>query len=186
VQNSSQNWSRFAASDQSAESCEAWPEAQARRRGLERQVSIRKACAALEFDQPLQVSSLRLGCPRTTDQGACHVRIRHGYRRVLVLLRREGRAVGKTHRLANWARKTQQNARTRVKAKLRDDCRPVTRSNETWAIDFVHDQLATGHKLSVLAICRHLLPASHWRWTLGSPTAARDGAASSKRRGNLS
>jgi putative transposase len=40
----------------------------------------------------------------------------------------------------------------RVKAKLRDDRRPATRSNETWAMDFVHDQLATDHKLRVLTI----------------------------------
>jgi hypothetical protein len=40
----------------------------------------------------------------------------------------------------------------RVKAKLRDDRRPATRSNETWAMDFVHDQLATGRKLRVLMI----------------------------------
>jgi putative transposase len=32
----------------------------------------------------------------------------------------------------------------RVKAKLRDDRRPASRANETWAMDFVHDQLATG------------------------------------------
>ncbi|MGY3361749.1 transposase InsO family protein [Bradyrhizobium sp. GM0.4] len=37
-------------------------------------------------------------------------------------------------------------------AKLREDRRPATRSNETWAMDFVHDQLATGHKLRVLTI----------------------------------
>jgi putative transposase len=39
-----------------------------------------------------------------------------------------------------------------VKAKLRDDRRPATRSNETWAMDFVHDQLARGRKLRVLTI----------------------------------
>ena len=32
----------------------------------------------------------------------------------------------------------------RVKAKPRSDRRAATRSNETWAMDFVHDQLATG------------------------------------------
>ena len=40
----------------------------------------------------------------------------------------------------------------RVKAKLRDDRRNATRPNETWAMDFVHDQLATGQKLRVLTI----------------------------------
>src|SRR6185295_16414163 len=40
----------------------------------------------------------------------------------------------------------------RVKAKLRDDRRPATRSNEVWAMDFVHDQPATGRKLRVLTI----------------------------------
>lgn len=32
----------------------------------------------------------------------------------------------------------------RVKAKRRDDRRPAVQANETWAMDFVHDQLATG------------------------------------------
>ena len=40
----------------------------------------------------------------------------------------------------------------RVKAKLREDRRNATRPNETWAMDFVHDQLATGTKLRVLTI----------------------------------
>src|SRR5207249_11483005 len=40
----------------------------------------------------------------------------------------------------------------RVKAKLREDCRNATRPNETWATDFVHDQLLTGRKLLVLTI----------------------------------
>jgi putative transposase len=40
----------------------------------------------------------------------------------------------------------------RVKAKLREDRCEATRANETWAMDFVHDQLATGKKLRVLTI----------------------------------
>ncbi len=44
----------------------------------------------------------------------------------------------------------------RVKAKLRDDRRPAERANETWAMDFVHDQLATGRKIRVLTIRGHL------------------------------
>jgi putative transposase len=40
----------------------------------------------------------------------------------------------------------------RVKTKLRDDRQPATRANQTWAMDFVHDQIATGRKLRVLTI----------------------------------
>lgn len=39
-----------------------------------------------------------------------------------------------------------------MKAKLRDDRRVATRPNETWAVDFVHDQLATGRKIRVLTV----------------------------------
>ena len=40
----------------------------------------------------------------------------------------------------------------RVKAKLREDRSPAVQANETWAMDFVHDQLATGAKIRVLTI----------------------------------
>ncbi len=40
----------------------------------------------------------------------------------------------------------------RVKTKLREDRSEATRSNETWAMDFVHDQLVTGRKIRVLTI----------------------------------
>jgi putative transposase len=51
---------------------------------------------------------------------------------------------------------------------LRDDRRPATRSNETWAMDFVHDQLATGGKLRVLKIVdtfSRFAPALELRFT---------------------
>lgn len=40
----------------------------------------------------------------------------------------------------------------RVKAKLRDDRKDPIQINETWAMDFVHDQLATGTKIRILTI----------------------------------
>jgi hypothetical protein len=39
-----------------------------------------------------------------------------------------------------------------VKAKLPDDRTEATRAHETWAMDFVHDQLATGSKLRILTV----------------------------------
>jgi putative transposase len=85
-----------------------------------------------------------------------YVRVRYGYRRVHILLRREGWVINqkKTRRIYRELGLQLRNKtpKRRVKAKLRDDRRPATRSNETWAMDFVHDQLATGHKLRVLTI----------------------------------
>lgn len=40
----------------------------------------------------------------------------------------------------------------RGKAKLRDDRCPATQGNQTWAMDFVHDQLATGRKIRILTV----------------------------------
>jgi len=123
------------------------------------QVSIRRACDALEFDR-----STYHYRSRRSDQAALEqrireisqVRVRYGYRRIHVVLRREGWRHGqnKTRRVYRELGLQIRNKtpKRRVKAKLRDDRRPATRSNETWAMDFVHDQLATGRKLRVLTI----------------------------------
>lgn len=83
-------------------------------------------------------------------------RVRYGYRRIHVLLRREGWRVNpkRVYRLYRELGLQLRNKtpKRRVRAKLRNDRRSATRSNETWAMDFVHDQLATGRKLRVLTI----------------------------------
>lgn len=40
----------------------------------------------------------------------------------------------------------------RVGAKLRDDRMAATSTNQVWAMDFVHDQLATGRKIRILTV----------------------------------
>jgi putative transposase len=85
----------------------------------------------------------------------CQTRVRYGYRRVHVL-RREGWRINqkKTRRIYRQLGLQLRNKtpKRRVKAKLREDRCPAVRPNETWAMDFVHDQLATGRKLRVLTI----------------------------------
>ncbi|OJU12903.1 MAG: hypothetical protein BGN85_13290 [Alphaproteobacteria bacterium 64-11] len=39
-----------------------------------------------------------------------------------------------------------------VRAKLREDRCPAMKPNQTWAMDFVHDQLALGRKMRVLTV----------------------------------
>jgi hypothetical protein len=82
-------------------------------------------------------------------------RVRYGYRRIHVLLRREGWINPKrVYRLDREMGLQLRNKtpKRRVKAKLRNDRQSATQPNETWAMDFVHDQLATGRKLRVLTI----------------------------------
>lgn len=83
-------------------------------------------------------------------------RVRYGYRRIHVLLRREGWAVNqkRIYRLYKGLGLQLRNKtpKRRVKAKLREDRKPPIRANETWAMDFVHDQLVTGTKIRVLTI----------------------------------
>lgn len=122
-------------------------------------MSIRRACRVLEVDtSTYHYKSCR------HDQASlekrvkeiCETRVRYGYRRVHVLLRREGWPINekKTRRIYRELGLQLRNKtpKRRVKAKLRDDRRTATQPNETWAMDFVHDQLATGNKLRVLTV----------------------------------
>lgn len=73
-----------------------------------------------------------------------------------IVLQREGRVINqkKVRRIYNELALQLRNKtpKRRVKAKLRDDRQPATRPNETWAMDFFHDQLATGRKIRVLTV----------------------------------
>lgn len=120
-------------------------------------MSIRRACRAL----PVERSTHHYRSRRTGQAGLikrikeiAKTRMRYGYRRIHVLLKREGWNVNpkRIYRLYKELSLQLRNKtpKRRVKAKLRDDRRPATRTNEIWAMDFVHDQLATGRKLRVL------------------------------------
>jgi putative transposase len=122
-------------------------------------VSIRRACRVLLVD----TTTYHYKSRRTGQAGLeqrikeiCQTRVRYGYRRVHVLLRRDGWQINqkKTRRIYRELGLQLRNKtpKRRVKAKLREDRRNATRPNETWAMDFVHDQLATGQKLRVLTI----------------------------------
>lgn len=82
--------------------------------------------------------------------------MRYGYRRAHVLLRREGWIINmkKTRRIYNELdfQFSNKHPKRRVKAKLREDRHEAVEPNDVWAMDFVHDQLATGKKLRILTI----------------------------------
>ena len=86
----------------------------------------------------------------------CQNRVRYGHRRVHVLLRREGHGINhkKTRRIYRelGLQLRAQTPKRRVRAKLREDRCPAIRPNQTWAMDFVHDQLALGRKMRILTV----------------------------------
>ena len=92
--------------------------------------------------------------------GAALVRLaqqqpRYGYRRLLVLLQRDGvrvnhKRVFRLYRAAGLSVKRRQRKRLlRVGSKMPE---PITKTNQQWGIDFVHDVLATGRKFRILSV----------------------------------
>lgn len=122
-------------------------------------VSIRRACKALCFDtSTYHYKSRRPGqAPlESRIKEICQTRVRYGYRRVHVMLLREGWIINmkKTRRIYKelGLQLRNKHPKRRVKAKLREDREQAVGPNDVWAMDFVHDQLATGKKLRILTI----------------------------------
>jgi putative transposase len=79
-------------------------------------------------------------------------RERRGYRRIQVLLKREGWLVN-AKRVCRLYREIGLQLRNKSpKAQLREDRSAPTAANQVRAMDFVHDQLFDGRKIRVLTI----------------------------------
>ena len=122
-------------------------------------MTIRRACSALQFDRSTYHYQSRRTDPaflKKRIKEICETHVRYGYRRVYYILRRDGWCVNlkKVYRLYRELGLQLRNKtpKRRVKAKLREDRAPAVRPNDVWAMDFVHDQLATGRKLRILTV----------------------------------
>src|SRR5690606_21280225 len=102
------------------------------------------------------------------------VRVSWGYKRLHVLLRREGWLVN--HKLVYRLYSEEKLALKRKRPKRRKSAiprevrPPVAQVNERWAMDFVHDVLASGRTIRILAVvdvfsrgCVALVPRSSFR-----------------------
>ncbi|MCW3543626.1 IS3-like element ISBcen22 family transposase [Burkholderia cenocepacia] len=83
-------------------------------------------------------------------------RVRYGYRRVHVLLKREGWRVSRNRVYRLYAEEQLQlrsklPKRRKMVVSRRERCVPV-RPNEVWSLDFVADQLADGTRLRALTV----------------------------------
>ncbi len=126
---------------------------------LDWMISIRRACAVIRLHPKTYRYKSRRADQAALEQRIreiCETRVRFGYRRVHVLLRREGWMINhkKTYRVYKELGMQLRNKtpKRRVKAKLREDRAEAVGPNDVWAMDFVHDQLSTGRKLRVLTV----------------------------------
>lgn len=83
-------------------------------------------------------------------------RVRYGYRRIHILLRREGWPLGRNvvwrlYREEGLALRSKRPRRRKMVVQREARCLP-TRPNEVWSLDFIHDQLRDGTKFRALTV----------------------------------
>jgi len=123
------------------------------------QVSVRRACGAV----PASRSSYHYRSVRASQEPLrrrireiAETHARYGYRRIHVVLRRDGWPVNvkRVRRLYNLEglQMRLKPPRRRVMAKLRSDRSNATGPNQVWAMDWMHDELFDGRRLWVLTV----------------------------------
>lgn len=122
-------------------------------------MSVRRACVASGFARSSIVYRSRRPSQealRSRIRELAGVRISYGYRRLHVLLRREGWLINakRVYRLyleegLGLKRKKPKRRRSAV---AREEKQTVTRPNERWAMDFMHDTLSDGRTMRVLTV----------------------------------
>ena len=122
-------------------------------------ISERRACDVFAINR--STHRYKSGCPdhaglKLRIKELAATRVRYGYRRVHLLLRREGWQINhkRTHRLYRELGLQLRNKtpKRKVKAKLREDRSPAMAANECWSMDFLSDQLFDGRTIRVLTI----------------------------------
>jgi len=123
------------------------------------QVSIRRDCDVLRFQKSSYFYKARRpsqAALRKRIQEIAATRVRYGYRRNHVLLRREGWPVNAKRVYRLYVEESVQirnkRPKRKVAAKLREDRRPPCAPNDVWAMDVLSDQLFDGRKIRVLTI----------------------------------
>lgn len=122
-------------------------------------ISERRACRATKScRRTVQYRSVRapLTDLRQRMQELARVRVRYGYRRLWILLRREGWPLGLTRMRRIYCEEGLGLRRKRpwrhVSSAHREQRRTAGNRNEVWSMDFVADQLADGRRLRALTV----------------------------------
>lgn len=123
------------------------------------QVSERRACKVLKAHRSVMryilISKDQAFLIKRIKELAT-IRVRYGYRRICVLLKREGWRVNhkRIYRLYRQAELQMRlkPPRRRVSVKVREESVLAKKRNECWSMDFVTDELFNGRRLRILTI----------------------------------
>lgn len=122
-------------------------------------VGNRQACRCVRLHRSMYYYRSRMDPLTALRQRVCelaHARVRFGYRRIYMLLKREGWDVGIDRFYRVYSEENLGLRRKRpwrhVSAAHREIKRPASGPNEVWGMDFVHDELADGRKLRTLTV----------------------------------
>ena len=122
------------------------------------QMSERRACSVLAADR--KMIRYRSRRPPETElrerlRDLANERRRFGYRRLFILLRREGEASG-INRIYRLYREEGLGVRKRKRRKraigVRAPLLVEARPNARWSLDFVHDQMVNGRRFRILSV----------------------------------
>jgi len=121
-------------------------------------VSERRACRVIGADR----TSMRYRTRRAPDtalrqrlRDLAHERRRFGYRRLFILLRREGEPAGRNRIYRLYREEGLAVKKRRARRRATGTRAPIlvsARANARWSLDFVHDQLACGRRLRILNV----------------------------------
>ena len=124
----------------------------------ERQMGVTRACGLVGISRSLLAYRSRRRVPAGLQERIGEIaatKRRYGYRRVHVLLRREGWQINhkRTHRLYREAGlQVRKRARKRIVHGERTPLIAARRPNESWSMDFVSDALASGRRIRCLTL----------------------------------
>ena len=121
-------------------------------------LSERRACRLINADR----TSMRYRTRRPADaalrarlRALAQERRRFGYRRLFILLRREGEASGKNRIYRLYREEGLSVRRRKARRRAAGTRAPIlieVRRNARWSLDFVHDQFANGRRFRVLNV----------------------------------
>lgn len=122
------------------------------------EISERRACQVLKVDR----KSVRYRSSRAPDTALrarlvelAQVRRRFGYRRLHVLLRREGEPSGRNRIYRLYCEEGLSVRKRRSRRRAIGQRAPIlveARANARWSLDFVHDQFAGGRRFRILNV----------------------------------